>query len=59
MLMTPTELMKYLKLSNATYFRLLKIGDLPPRIMMTSRLYRFRKEDVDAWVEEKVSQQYQ
>lgn len=59
MLMTPEELIKYLEISDSTYFRMLRTGDLPPRTKITNRISRFRVRDVDEWIQEKISQQYQ
>jgi excisionase family DNA binding protein len=47
--LTTTEVIEYLQVNLRTVYRLLKAGELPG--VRVGRQWRFRKSDVDAWLE--------
>ena len=47
--MTTEEVLEYLHLNLKTVYRLTKSGKLPA--VRVGRLWRFRKRDLDAWLE--------
>ena len=46
--MTTDEVLGYLKVNSRTIYRLIKTGDLPA--VRVGRQWRFRQNDVDAWL---------
>lgn len=52
-LMSLGELARYIGVSKATIYRYLKKGKLPA--IKIGRLWKFRKEKIDKWLEEKES----
>ena len=50
-LMNLDELAQYIGVSNTTVYRYLKQGKLPA--IKIGRLWKFRKERIDKWLEEK------
>lgn len=53
-MMTPDELRKLFKISDATYHRLQKKGALPPAVRVGSYL-RFRESDVNNWIDQRIN----
>lgn len=50
-LMTVEEVAKYLKVEQSTIYTWAKIGKIPA--IKISRFWRFKKEDIDKWLEER------
>ena len=47
--LTMDEVLGYLKVTSRTIYRLIRNGDLPA--MRVGRQWRFRRQDLDAWIE--------
>jgi excisionase family DNA binding protein len=47
--LTIDEVLGYLKVTSRTIYRLIRSGDLPA--MRVGRQWRFRRQDLDAWIE--------
>lgn len=47
--LTIDEVLGYLKVTSRTIYRLIRNGDLPA--MRVGRQWRFRRQDLDAWIE--------
>jgi prophage regulatory protein len=50
------EVANYLSLSKATIYRLIKSGDFPPSIKLSTRRVGWKKETVDAWLDKLMAQ---
>lgn len=44
----PREVADYLRVTRGTVSRLVKAGVLPPPIVLSERVHRFRREDIEA-----------
>ncbi len=51
-LITIRDVAAYLKLSEATVYRMAQRGDIPA-FRLGTRAWRFRKEDLDKWLQQK------
>jgi excisionase family DNA binding protein len=47
--LTIDEVLRYLKVTSRTIYRLIRNGELPA--MRVGRQWRFRRQDLDAWIE--------
>ena len=47
--MTAEEVLEYLQVNLRTVYRLIKAGKIPA--VRVGRLWRFRKKDIDAWLD--------
>ncbi len=50
-MMTTSEVAKYLRVSRATVYRLVKQGKIP--VSRVGKHLRFRKDSIDGWLSEK------
>jgi len=47
--MTPSEVCEYLNISRWTLNNLVRLGNFAPCLVITRKMKRWKKEDVDKW----------
>ena len=54
MIRRPKEIQKLLNISESTYYRLRREGKFPHPIQISTRIYGYRSEDIEAWLSARV-----